>query len=214
MEIKEWVNLSSICEIITGQIFSRITSYDLKNSTNYKVIRESYIKQGVFELPNDEYDNININNVYLNNDKLYLNKRLARVDDIIVSLKYPFHASIVGKLEAGRLVDSYSLIIRNIDSKIDKYYLLSYLNSKSCINSVKELCNNNLNKREVVTVSLKTYKITKVPLLKSNFEMCAIGKTYKETLKKIRLFKRILDLEMTINDAKYEEIIGGNNDSN
>jgi hypothetical protein len=212
MKLLKFVKLEDIAEIISGQIFTRVISYDKDDSININVIRDSYIKKGYLITPNDSYNNINISKSKLNNNKLYLTKRFTKVDDIVVSLKYPFSASLISKYDSNKLIDSYSLIIRIKDDIIDKYYLLSYLNSKYCKNSILELCNNNENVKDIKTVSLKTYKITKIPLLESKFEELAIGKSYKETLDKIKLFKRILYLELEINNKKFEEIIGAYND--
>lgn len=195
------IKLNSILSISKGENYARIKNYDGQDFIY--LLRESYIKKGYIDISDD----INSNSLKLSSESLKkesVEKNLSKIGDIVVRTKKPCFAAIIDETNAGRLIDSECLILRVIDEKINKYYLLSYLNSKKCLENIERLQIN----KDIEKVTLGEYTNLDIPVLESNFETEQIAFMYKELIDKKILINRISNLEDTINNKRFEEILG------
>ena len=200
------IKLNSILSISKGENYARL----IKNNNGQYIIdllRESYIKKGYIDISDD----INSNSLKLSSESLKkksFERNLSKIGDIVVRTKKPCFAAIIDETNAGRLIDSECLILRDIDEKINKYYLLSYLNSKKCLENIERLQIN----KDIEKITLGEYANLDIPILESNFETEQIAFMYKELIKKKILINRISNLDDTINNKRFEEILGDSNE--
>ncbi len=196
------IKLNSILAISKGENYARlIKNYDGQN--NIDLLRESYIKKGYIDISDD----FNSNTLKLSSESLKKNSvqgNISKIGDIVVRTKKPCFAAIIDETNEGRLIDSECIILRDTDKKINKYYLLSYLNSKKCLENIERLQIN----KDSEKVNLFEYKNLDIPILESNFETEQIAFMYKESIDKKTLINRISNLEDTINNKRFEEILG------
>ena len=200
------IKLNSILSISKGENYARL----IKNNNGQYIIdllRESYIKKGYIDISDD----INSNSLKLSSESLKkksFERNLSKIGDIVVRTKKPCFAAIIDETNAGRLIDSECLILRDIDEKINKYYLLSYLNSKKCLENIERLQIN----KDIEKITLGEYANLDIPILESNFETEQIAFMYKELIDKKILINRISNLDDTINNKRFEEILGDSNE--
>ncbi len=202
----QYIKLENIAKIKKGQILCRIKDSSNSDDTKkYRLLRESYIKKGYIEY------GINLANSSINiatkdvNDSIKDN--LSRVGDIVVRTKIPCNAVLIGEDDANKLVDAECFIIRNIDESIDKYYLLSYLNSDLFLENLKEIPESESGK-----LNVKDYIQINVPILSSRFEMEHIGQMYKEMILKRTIINKIITLEDEINNKRFLELVSVNDE--
>lgn len=199
------IKLNSILSISKGENYARLLKnykgQDLEDPID--LLRESYIKKGYIDISDD----INSNSLKLTSESLKkksIKKNLSKNGDIVVRTKKPCFAAIIDETNAGRLIDSECLILRDIDEKINKYYLLSYLNSRKCLENIESLQIN----KDFEKITLGEYAKLDIPILESNFETEQIAFMYKELIDKKILINRISNLEDSINNKRFEEILG------
>lgn len=199
------IKLNSILSISKGENYARLIQNF--NGQDIDLLRESYIKKGYIDISDD----INSNSFKLSSESLKkksVERNLSKIGDIVVRTKKPCFAAIIDETNAGRLIDSECLILRDIDEKINKYYLLSYLNSKKCLENIEGLQIN----KDIEKITLGEYANLDIPILESNFETEQIAFMYKELIDKKFLINRISNLNDTINNKRFEEILGDNNE--
>ena len=187
------IKLNSILSISKGENYARLIQNF--NGQDIDLLRESYIKKGYIDISDD----INSNSFKLSSESLKkksVERNLSKIGDIVVRTKKPCFAAIIDETNAGRLIDSECLILRDIDEKINKYYLLSYLNSKKCLENIEGLQIN----KDIEKITLGEYANLDIPILESNFETEQIAFMYKELIDKKILINRISNLNDTINN--------------
>lgn len=196
------IKLNSILSISKGENYARLIQ-DPNGQELIDLLRESYMKKGYIDISDD----INSNRFKLSSESLKkksVERNLSKIGDIVVRTKKPCFAAIIDETNVGRLIDSECLILRDIDEKINKYYLLSYLNSRKCLENIESLQINKDNEK----ITLGEYAKLDIPILESNFETEQIAFMYKELIDKKILINRISNLEDSINNKRFEEILG------
>lgn len=207
----QYIKLDKIAKIKKGQILSRISDsknedYKCDDIINYKLLRESYIKKGYIEYG----INLDKSSIYIATKDVNesIKDNLSRVGDIVVRTKIPCNAVLIEEEDANKLVDSECFIIRNIDESIDKYYLLSYLNSDLFLEHLKETQGTKYHNKVIID----EYKQINVPILSSRFEMEHIGQMYKEMIEKRTIINKIITLEDEINNKRFLELVSVNDE--
>ena len=128
-------------------------------------------------------------------------KKLTQVGDIVIKLSPPYDAAIVDDAAVGCIVPSFCAIIRN-PSAIDVHYLLAFLNS--------ELCKQQL----AITVAGTTMTVLSVGKIKNVYvpvpsmaQQSEIGQRFMATQRKLRIIRKIGELEAKRNDVVFKEMV-------
>ena len=163
-------------EVIGGQIISRVLS-DENDSIEIKTVVAKTINDGYI----DE-DNLVINSYKKDVEE----KRITKLNDIIIKLTAPFSAVKVDEDNVGLLVSSFCSIIRFNDEVINRDYFVAYLNSELCKKQVEDL----MVGTGIQTLSIKSFKniLIPVPTIEKQEE---IGKTYMNYLENKKLIKKL-----------------------
>ena len=180
-------------EIISGQITSRIEEKDESKVTEVaKVLIPKAIERGRVN-----HENLGTINISEELDS----RRLTRIGDIVMKLSTPYESCLITEEDEGLLVPSFCVIFRLDEScKINKSYLVAFLNSKHCESQIKVLVSG------ATMPILSTGTVRKInvviPEVKKQEQM---GLDFIKTVSKEKLLKKIIELEYEkINSEIYE----------
>ena len=182
-------------KLIGGQIMSRITT-KFEDSEKYGeikvVIPKSICADGTVNI-----DDLAEETLKVAPDE----KRITKVDDIVLKLSTPYDAAIIDEDSAGCIVPSFCAIIQYPDT-IDKYYLLAYLNSETC----KEQLKQQVAGATITVLSVGKVSNVQIPLIDIE-EQKKIGRAYYETQQKLKLLNEIIKLESERNSIVFNNMV-------
>ncbi len=180
-------------EFTSGQIQSRIEckdeSCDIKKVISIvpKAIENGYLN----------HDNLSSFNVLKDLDNLKLTKK----GDIILKVTTPYDACIIEDNDEGLLIPSFCIKLRILDNRINPYYLLSFINSKSFYN----ICKNQAVGVAINIINISKIKEIEIPLI-SIHEQDLIANKYKNTIEKIKIMNEIVSLEHEYYDSYFNNL--------
>lgn len=180
-------------EFTSGQIQSRVEYKG--NDTNIKKVLSivpKAIDNGYLD-----HDFLSSFNVLDNQDKL----KLSELGDIILKVTTPYDACIIEKDDTNLFIPSFCMKIKVKDERINKYYLLAFINSNYFYNE----CKNNAVGTAVSIINISKVKEIEIPLIPLE-EQGIIASKYKNTIEKIKMMKEIVSLEHEYYDSYFKEI--------
>lgn len=190
----EMIKLGEVVEIISGQIMSRVVAPEEGGKTveTRRLIVPKAIVDGVIsdeDLPTESLATVADD------------KRLVHPGDIVMKLSTPYDAAIVTYKEDGCLVPSFCAIIKN-GQALDTNYLLAFLNSEVCKESLK------MKVAGAVMSILSIGKIKDVLIPVPNMsEQVEIGADYIKVRDNLALIKQICTLEKKKLDMKFKRMV-------
>lgn len=128
-------------------------------------------------------------------------KKLTQVGDIVIKLSPPYDAAIVDDTAADCLVPSFCAIVRG-SSKVDIHYLLAFLNSELC----KRQLATSVAGAVMTVLSVGKIKNIYVPMPGAE-QQHEIGQRYMGTQRKLRIIRKIGELEAKRNDIVFKEMV-------
>ncbi len=126
--------------------------------------------------------------------------KVSNVGDIILKLSTPYDACIIEPGDEDLFIPSFCMVLRINDKNIDPYFLLSFINSKSFFNQVKQTSVGSVSN----IINIAKVKDVRIPLLPYD-EQVKIGDRYKKTIEKIKTMKDIISLEHEYYDTYFLE---------
>lgn len=183
--------IGELVEITSGQIMSRVTVNTERGEQTIEKKRVIIPKAIVEGLVNS--DELPLEELATHVDE----HRVVRPGDIVMKLSTPYDAAIITEKEDGCLVPSFCAIIRN-GKELDTNYLLAFLNS--------DLCKESLKMKVVGTVmtilSIGKIKEVCIPVPPMD-EQVKIGADYIKIRDNLVLIKQICILEKKKLDMKF-----------
>lgn len=128
-------------------------------------------------------------------------KKIVKAGDIVMKLSTPYDAALVDEDSEGSLVPSFCAIVR-CGFDLDKNYLLAFLNSESC----KEQLRTQVAGAAITVLSVGKIENILIPIPPRE-KQHAIGNTYLEAQNKLRLIKKIAELESKKNNITFRELV-------
>lgn len=127
--------------------------------------------------------------------------KLTAAGDIVMKLSTPYDAAIIDEDSAGCVVPSFCARIRNIgDANVE--YLLAFLNSEAC----KSQLRSQISGAVMTVLSVGKIKRVRIPL-PSKVQQEEIGRQYMETQKKLKIVRKIIELEAKKNDIIFRDMV-------
>ena len=183
-------------KIIGGQIMSRVTANIDKGDESIQSIK--------VVIPKSIHSDGSIDSTEMPEEPLKVEpdqKKVTEIGDIVMKLSPPYDAAIVDKESEGAIVPSFCAIIK-YDNSIDPGYLLAFLNSGYCKDQLKMQVTGS-----VMTV-LSVGKLANIDFpLPAKKKQKEIGDSFAEAQNKLRLIRRIAELESKKNDVMIRELV-------
>ena len=174
-------------KIYSGKIVQRLIADPLHGDVVVDPKRKTIVSKTIEEgFVDDE------NIIYNDYKDMPDEEKLTKEGDILIKLAPPYRATIIDKGHEGMFVSSFCSIIRNVDpNKINKEYLVAYLNSDVCrrkfdmmtmgATTMAMLSNGKIYDLEIPYIDLKAQK--------------DIADYFYRTVENKRILKRIIELE-------------------
>ena len=195
---KELIENIQDINIVGGQITSRVEAKSDDKIGEVRVLVPRAIANG-------RVDHSNLGN--LNIKSILDEKKLTKEGDIVLKLSVPYGACVITSEDEGLLVPSFCVIINNLPNYLDKYYLLAFLNSKACIEQIKNLTANS----NIAILSVGGIKKINVPIPNKNTQQ-EIGNNYFKVCEKISILNQIIALEQEKIDVTFSMMEEDTND--
>ncbi len=185
--------LENHVEIIGGQITSRvIAKVNDEVVETRRVITPSCIQaDGTIDFENMPEEQLKVKAE---------KKRITEKDDIVLKLSSPYIAALIDENSEGCLVPSFCAIIKNKET-INNEYLLAFLNSSYCEKQLKKIVAG----YHMSILPIGKLKSISIPVPSEQIQR-EIGQKYIDTQNKIKLFKKIVELEKKRNDIVFKEL--------
>lgn len=185
----------SAIEIITGQIMSRVTAKEISED-EVQEVRKVLVPKAI-----NSDGSVSVNELPEETLKVKADeKRITVKGDIVMKLSTPYDAALIEEESEGCIVPSFCAIVKN-NSDIDNDYLLAFLNSKECKSQLSAQVAGAV--MTVLSVGKVRNVCIPIPDISKQKE---IGKAFKESQEKIRVIKKIMELESQRNDAMFKEL--------
>jgi restriction endonuclease S subunit len=181
-------------KIIGGQILTRVIA-DEKGNDEIIETRRTIVAKSIASGYLDD-DNIVINNYKTRCDE----KRITKVNDIVIKITTPFAAALIDEAHEGLLVSSFCMIINNLPDNLLPEYLVAYLNSEEGIAHVSA----NMRESTMATISILSLKNLEI-VIPSMDKQKKIAKAFNVYLNNLILTQKLISLSK----EKLEALIGG-----
>lgn len=165
-------------KITGGQIINRVLSsgndtVESRGTIVAKTISSGYIKD----------EDIVINSYKTKCDQ----KRITKLNDIVIKITPPFAAALVDKEHEGLLVSSFCMILNNLPEKLLPEYLTAYLNSEEGVKQVTS----SMSGSTIATINVTSLKNISIPV-PSIDKQKQIGDAFVKYLKNIELTNKLI----------------------
>lgn len=179
-------------KIIGGQIINRVLpnvndAVESRGTIVAKTISSGYI--------NDE--DIIVNQYKTNCDE----KRITKLNDIVIKITPPFAAALVDNEHVGLLVSSFCMILNELPEDVLPEYLTAYLNSEAGVKQVTS----SMSGSTISTISVASLKNISLPI-PSLEEQKNIGEAFVRYIKNIKLTKKLVSLSREKFEALISEV--------
>ena len=187
------MRLDSLCNVISGQIISRLKTKSGETS--------SAIKSARILMPKAIRDGGVIHDDL---DKAQLSKDpslnfLTKEGDIIFKLSSPYGAAYIDKTEEGLLVPSFCCRLTEIKD-VDPFFLLAYLNSKAAMHQYEVACGGAV----VAILKINSVRTLEIPDISPAMQ-AEIGKRYRSILELRYLVENAFNLEKEKFEVLFKE---------
>ncbi len=124
--------------------------------------------------------------------------KLTKKGDIVIKNSTPYNACIIGEGDEGLFIPSFCILIENDGTFVDSYYLLSFLNSKRVRDTLSSF-----GVGQLAIINKKILSDLEIPC-PSLEEQRLVGERYRKSIEKIKILKRIINLEAEWRDSYFE----------
>lgn len=125
--------------------------------------------------------------------------KITKVDTLVLKLSTPYDSCVITKEDENLIVSSFCASLKITDQEVDLLYLLAFLNSDLYLDQVKKIVASS----DIALISIGVIKEVYVPI-PSKEEQIKIGNAFINSMKKIKMIKKITDLEIEkINSVFY-----------
>lgn len=126
--------------------------------------------------------------------------KITSVGDIVLKLSSPYNAAMADEASSNCIVPSFCALIRN-NSELNDEYLLAFLNSDTC---KKQLAASVAGGR-LGFVSVGKVRNVLIPIPDTETQK-SIGQSFVDAQKRIKIIKRIMELESKKNDIIIRDL--------
>ena len=184
-------------KIYSGKIVQRLIADPLQGDVAVDLQRRTIVSKTVEEGYIDD-DNIVLNDYKVMPD----DEKLTKEGDIIIKLAPPYRAVIIDQEHEGMFVSSFCSIIRNVSpAKINKQYLIAYLNSEVCKRKFDLMT---MGATAMAMLSNGKIYDLDVPIVDAD-KQAYIANQFFKMIENRQLLKRIIELE----EEKLSSLIAG-----
>lgn len=187
------MRLDSLCNVISGQIISRLKTKSGETSSAIKsarILMPKAIRDG--GVIHDDLDE-----AQLSKDPSL--NFLTKEGDIIFKLSSPYGAAYIDKTEEGLLVPSFCCRLTEIKD-VDPFFLLAYLNSKAAMHQYEVACGGAV----VAILKINSVRTLEIPDISPAMQ-AEIGKRYRSILELRYLVENAFNLEKEKFEVLFKE---------
>ena len=192
--------------IRVGCVTKRLIAQEGDEGDSVKVVTNTFLNSDNKEMKTEHFDSY----LYVKHHEKYE----LKVNDIVVSLVYPYGSLVVSENEAGAFCTHYSAILRRAEGsdkpEIDPYYIKAIFDSDEFGNKDNGRFASCLGGERKATSAISLDKLSEIeiPMLPIE-EQKRIGVLIRSSNERIKMLQNLIDAEKNLVDAGLKKLAFG-----